>query len=138
MAVCQLVHTSIQYVDASTQTLLEREEYRCIHLEQPIYSISFSVYSHLEQFGKTHGAPSDEVRHVGDLGNVEADASGKVDTTITDHLVSLVGQHSIIGRSVIVHENEDDLGKGGHELSLTTGNAGGRIACGVVGIKQVS
>lgn len=45
-------------------------------------------------------------------------------------------QHSVIGRSVIVHENVDDLGKGGHELSLSTGNAGGRIACGVIGIKQ--
>lgn len=96
-----------------------------------------SAGPHFNPFGKTHGAPSDETRHVGDLGNVEADASGKVDVTITDHLVSLVGQHSVIGRAVVVHENVDDLGKGGHELSLSTGNAGGRLACGVIGIKQV-
>ena len=70
-----------------------------------------SAGPHFNPFGKTHGAPSDENRHVGDLGNVEADASGKVDVTITDHLVSLVGQHSVIGRSVVVHEGEDDLGK---------------------------
>ena len=35
-----------------------------------------------------------------------------------------------------IHENVDDLGKGGHELSPTTGNAGGRLACGVIGITQ--
>lgn len=95
-----------------------------------------SAGPHFNPFAKTHGAPSDDTRHVGDLGNVEAGADGKVDVTITDHLVSLIGQHSVIGRSVIVHENVDDLGKGGHELSLTTGNAGGRLACGVIGIKQ--
>ena len=84
---------------------------------------------------QTHGGPADDERHVGDLGNVEADANGKVETTITDSLVSLIGQHSVIGRSLVVHEGVDDFGKGGHELSLTTGNAGGRLACGVIGIK---
>jgi Cu-Zn family superoxide dismutase len=93
-----------------------------------------SAGPHFNPFGKTHGAPSDDTRHVGDLGNVEAGADGKVETTITDHLVSLIGQHSVIGRSIVVHELVDDLGKGGHELSLTTGNAGGRLACGVIGI----
>lgn len=82
-------------------------------------------------------APDDEERHVGDLGNVDVPSSGEVSISITDHLISLVGQHSIIGRAVVVHENEDDLGKGGHELSKTTGNAGGRLACGVIGIAEV-
>jgi Cu-Zn family superoxide dismutase len=46
----------------------------------------------------------------------------------------LIGPHSIIGRSIIIKANEDDLGRGGHEYSLTTGNSGARIAGGVIGI----
>lgn len=51
-------------------------------------------------------------------------------------MISLYGQYSVIGRTMVVHQDVDDLGKGGHELSLTTGNAGARIACGVIGIGQ--
>jgi len=94
-----------------------------------------SAGAHFNPFGKTHGAPSDETRHVGDLGNLEADKDGNVEFKLEDNLVSLIGPTSVIGRSVIIHADVDDLGKGGHELSLTTGNAGGRIACGVIGIK---
>lgn len=46
--------------------------------------------------------------------------------------VNRSGEYSVIGRSIMVHEGVDDLGKGGHELSPTTGNAGGRIACGEI------
>jgi len=91
---------------------------------------------HFNPFGKKHGGPSDDERHVGDLGNLEAGADGKVNSTVSDHLVSLIGQHSVIGRAVVVHADVDDLGRGGHELSSTTGNAGGRVACGVIGIRQ--
>ena len=83
-----------------------------------------------------HGAPEDAKgsRHAGDLGNVEADVDGKAKIDISDTFMSLSGERSILGRTVVVHADIDDLGKGGHELSKTTGNAGGRLACGVIGI----
>jgi Cu-Zn family superoxide dismutase len=67
-------------------------------------------------------------------GNIEAAADGIARIHIEDRLVKVIGATSIIGRSIVVHADVDDLGKGGHELSLTTGNAGGRVACGVIGI----
>lgn len=85
-------------------------------------------------FGKNHGAPEDDERRVGSLGNIEVSLEGNVKVHIEDKLVKLIGPHSIIGRSIVVHENEDDLGKGGHELSLQNGNAGPVKAYGVVGI----
>jgi len=93
--------------------------------------------AHYNPFTKKHAGPKDESRHVGDLGNVEVKKDGEdciVD--ISDHIISLIGQYSIIGRACVVHEKEDDLGRGGDEESLKTGNAGGRLACGVIGIAE--
>ncbi|KAK9126572.1 hypothetical protein Scep_015418 [Stephania cephalantha] len=93
-----------------------------------------STGAHFNPNGLTHGAPEDEVRHAGDLGNIIANANGVAEATIVDKQIPLNGPNSVVGRAFVVHELEDDLGKGGHELSLTTGNAGGRLACGVVGL----
>lgn len=95
-----------------------------------------SAGAHFNPHGKTHGAPGDEERHVGDLGNVTAGEDGKAKINMTDSMISLTGPLSIIGRTVVVHADVDDLGKGGVELSKTTGNAGGRLACGVIGITK--
>ncbi|TVY75854.1 Superoxide dismutase [Cu-Zn] [Lachnellula suecica] len=84
--------------------------------------------------GKTHGAPSDETRHVGDLGNFKTDAQGNGVGSVQDKLIKLIGPESVIGRTVVVHSGTDDLGKGGNEESKKTGNAGTRPACGVIGI----
>jgi superoxide dismutase, Cu-Zn family len=93
-----------------------------------------SAGAHYNPHGKTHGGPNEETRHVGDLGNIEANADGVGTIKIEDSLIKVIGQYSIIGRAMVVHEKVDDLGKGGNEESLKTGNAGGRIACGIIGI----
>lgn len=91
-----------------------------------------SAKGHYNPFGKNHGGPKDEERHVGDLGNIIANKDGIAAGEIVDCLIKLFGDTSIVGRSVMVHAGEDDLGKGGFEDSLTTGHAGGRVACGMV------
>ncbi|KAH7856328.1 hypothetical protein Vadar_000117 [Vaccinium darrowii] len=94
-----------------------------------------STGPHFNPAGKEHGAPEDEHRHAGDLGNVIVGEDGTASFTIVDKQIPLSGPHSIIGRAVVVHADPDDLGKGGHELSKSTGNAGGRIACGIIGLQ---
>ena len=94
-----------------------------------------SLCSHYNPFNKNHGGPSDKDRHVGDLGNIEANSKGIAEINIIDHLVKISGKYSVIGRSMIIHDKEDDLGKGDNDESLVTGNAGKRIACGIIGYK---
>jgi len=94
-----------------------------------------STGPHFNPAGKEHGAPEDEIRHAGDLGNVIAGGDGVAKVSLKDIQIPLAGANSIIGRAVVVHADIDDLGKGGHELSKSTGNAGGRIACGIIGIQ---
>lgn len=94
------------------------------------------IVSIVNPFSKEHGAPTDDVRHVGDLGNFKTDGQGNSQGSISDKLVKLIGPESVVGRTIVVHAGTDDLGKGGHEQSKTTGNAGGRPACGVIGLAQ--
>lgn len=61
-----------------------------------------SAGGHFNPFGKEHGGPSDDNRHAGDLGNIVADEGGRAVINITDAQIPLTGEHSIIGRSVVV------------------------------------
>ena len=47
--------------------------------------------------GKTHGAPEDSERHVGDLGNIKTDAQGNAKGSVTDSLIKLIGEQSVLG-----------------------------------------
>lgn len=67
------------------------------------------------------------------MGNIQANSDGVSSMTIIDSYVTLSGTRSILGRGLVIHNNKDDLGKGGAPDSLTTGNAGSRIACAVIG-----
>lgn len=65
---------------------------------------------------------------------MKASSKGTVQYAFSDRMVTLYGPNSVLGRSIVVHKQPDDLGKGGNEESLKTGNAGARVACGIIGI----
>jgi Cu-Zn family superoxide dismutase len=89
-----------------------------------------SAGGHYNPDNHPHAGPDQMDRHMGDLGNLEADGMGTAHYRRTDGYVTLNGPHSVIGRAVIVHAGEDDL------TTQPTGNAGGRQACGVIGIAK--
>ena len=96
-----------------------------------------SACSHFNPYNEVHGGRKSKHRHVGDLGNIIS-KDNVAKGYFYDHMISLDTSHecSIIGRSIIIHKDEDDLGKGNNEESLVTGNAGKRLACGVIGISK--
>jgi len=103
-----------------------------------------SAGPHFNPYKKTHGGPGDEERHAGDMGNIEPGADGVAKGTIIDKLIRITGpeEFSVLGRSVMVHADADDLGCGDNsepgpppvngKASKATGNAGARIACGKI------
>lgn len=85
-----------------------------------------SAGGHYNPTNSIHAGPEDTPRHVGDLGNLEAGTDGQAHYERVDYILQLSGDQSIIGKSVIVHEDRDDF------VSQPTGNAGARQACGVI------
>ena len=96
-----------------------------------------SACAHFNPTGENHGGPHSKVRHAGDLGNINS-KNNLAEGTITVEGISVNSKsnRSIIGRTIIIHQDPDDLGKGQDEESKKTGNAGKRIACAVIGLKQ--
>ena len=92
-----------------------------------------SMCAHFNPTNKKHGGRESKERHVGDLGNIESDQNGTALINFYDKVIKLRGKHSIIGRGLVIHSGTDDLGLGGHSDSLTTGHAGKRLACSVIG-----
>lgn len=87
-----------------------------------------SAGGHFNPGGHSHGAMDAPMSHAGDLGNITANPAGRAEGLITGLMkISLEpGADSILGRAVIVHEKTDDY------TTQPTGNAGARVACGVI------
>lgn len=90
-----------------------------------------STGGHFNPGKMEHGARTGDKRHVGDLGNIEANASGTARVDFVDAHLTFSGHNSILGRGLIVHEKPDDY-------KQPTGNAGGRVACGVIGVGKAN
>jgi Cu-Zn family superoxide dismutase len=86
-----------------------------------------SAKGHFNPFGKPHGHPGSGERHAGDLPSLKADKAGraKIDVEV-DIITVTAGPASIVGRGLIVHADPDDY------RTQPTGNAGARLACGVI------
>jgi Cu-Zn family superoxide dismutase len=89
---------------------------------------AMSAGGHFNPAQHKHGA-TPLTGHAGDLGNVTFDASGRASIDVVVEGISLdsTAANGIIGRAVVVHAQEDDL------QTDPTGNAGARVACGVIG-----
>jgi Cu-Zn family superoxide dismutase len=91
--------------------------------------------SHFNPQKKLHAGPLDENRHAGDLGNIFADDDGIGYLEYHDNLISIYGGvFNVIGRSIVICDKEDDLGKHGNDESLKNGNTGLVIGTGVIGL----
>jgi len=88
---------------------------------------------HYDIGSNSHGdAPhSKGERHTGDLGNIEI-PQGQTEVK-KEYYLKGISVTDLWGRSIIVHEDEDDLGKGPFEDSKTTGHSGARIGCAIFG-----
>jgi Cu-Zn family superoxide dismutase len=89
-----------------------------------------SAGDHFNPGGHPHALPDESDRHAGDLGNLQADADGNATLSLVANNITLdAGKRGILGRAVIVHAKADDG-------SQPSGNAGDRIAAGVIGISK--
>ena len=133
---------------------------RAIHIHElgDVHEGCKSLGGHWNPTGETHGqylnldgSLTHGECHAGDLiNNIFPDREGKFRYTYIDERIKLMGDvtNSIIGKSVVIHDGVDDLGKGGlgpngevvdpkkRESSLKTGNAGGRMACAIIGMSK--
>ena len=99
-----------------------------IHEKGDCGNNAMNAGGHFNPTGMIHGAPDAVSHHAGDFGNVTADANGEVHTRFTTHSISLKSGEvtNPFGKAVVLHEKADDL------VSQPSGNAGARIACGVI------
>lgn len=162
IGICVLTNKTIQNIEGNIEFIQKNNEVEIIlnvkglppgkhgfhiHEAGDLTESCKSACNHFNPHKKNHGGPESKERHVGDLGNIIVDIKGNIiNNKFKDKKIKLKGINSIIGRCVVIHELEDDLGEGGidkktgniinkkiYEESIKTGNAGSRIACGVIG-----
>jgi Cu-Zn family superoxide dismutase len=128
-------------------TILFKQEKGHVHVTGEVKGLAPGKHGfHIHQFGdlrsddgmatgghynpdmKAHGGPHSKERHAGDFGNIEAGADGVAKVDIKAEGLDL---HHVLGRGLVVHGGADDL------TTQPSGNAGPRIAVGVIGIAQV-
>ncbi len=86
-----------------------------------------SAKGHFDPHGKPHGHPTASERHAGDLPSFKAAKDGRAKLDVMADIITVgPGPASIIGRGLIIHADPDDY------KTQPTGNAGARIACGVI------
>jgi len=86
-----------------------------------------STKGHFNPFGKPHAHYGSAERHAGDLPALKANKAGRANVQVDMDIITVgPGPASIIGRGLIVHADPDDY------KTQPTGNAGARIACGVI------
>ena len=144
-AVCVLVATSGSQV-GGTLTLTQEKDYVLVKgevkgLKPGLHGFHIHTFGdlrmkdgkndgamaggHYAPDGHEHGGPDSKEHHAGDLGNIEADADGVARVDAKGHGLHL---HYIIGRSIVVHADADDL------KTQPSGNSGARIGVGVIGV----
>jgi superoxide dismutase, Cu-Zn family len=100
-----------------------------LHIHQnPACEAPFtSAGPHFNPDNKKHGLDNPEGHHAGDMPNFTVDAGGKAKKTITNTAVTMAdGDHSVFGHALVIHAKADDM------KSDPAGNAGDRIACGLI------
>jgi len=120
-----------------------------IHTRGNEFAGADSLCDHFNPTNQPHGNINTKRSHVGDLGNLTAfatqlknadgsaaGATGIINTEFIAKRVRLSGPNSVFGRSLVIHEDEDDLGKGSYEDSLTTGHSGKRVLWGIIGVND--
>ena len=87
-----------------------------------------SAGGHFNPDMKSHGRPSDATRHAGDFGNITANDQGVAEISFEDPVVKIDGEHTIVGRSIVIHAQPD-------KFTQPAGDAGGRVAFGKIEMK---
>jgi Cu-Zn family superoxide dismutase len=86
-----------------------------------------SAGGHFNPGGHQHGSPDAPEHHAGDLGNITIGEDGTGSLMIHSSDLTLSGgPNSVVGHALVVHEKTDDF------VTQPSGNAGGRIGCGVI------